>query len=199
MSENKKVTSKEDLEVKKQLIKEERESLQLLLIQGTEDLIVDKGSDKYLDRLNEKVKLISGVEISLNEIRRVITANLQSHPSQFVLDFYIEIYRLMGWKDRDPSSYIKPKEVADITNEVIYGRFSKDILPTLQQMNYYVGFCVRAHRHYQFLNKDGIAQLSTYIDQAISTMKDCETYYQFRIKMFKEYGVPYQTELFRKN
>jgi len=194
--ENKKIVDKAIS--KKELLKEERENLQLLLIQGAENLIQDKFSDKYLDRQNEKIKLISGVEISLKKAREILISIAQNHPTQFDLVFYTEVFKILNL-DGDPSNYFKPREVADFTNEIIYGRFDKNILPTLQRMNNFVGYCVRARKHYHFFNEDGIRNLQIYINQAIVVMQESTSYYEFRIKMFERYKVPYQIQVEFKN
>jgi hypothetical protein len=186
--------SQEHVVSKKQLLQEERENLQLLLIQGAENLINDKFSDKFLDKQNEKIKLISGVEISLKRAREILTFIAQNHPSQFDLDFYISVFRIMNLEG-DPSHYFKDRKVADFTNEVIYGRFDKEILPTLQRMNNYVGYCIRAKHHYQFLNDEGILKLQEYIQEAKDVMNSSTSYYEFRVKMYNLYNVPYQIQM----
>lgn len=179
---------------KKQILIEERESLQLLLIQGAENLIEDKFSDKLLDKRNEKIKLISGSEISIKRAEEILTSIAQNHPSQFNLEFYTAIFRIMNLSG-DPSRYFKDRRVADFTNEVIYGRFDKDVLPTLQRINNYVGYCIRSKRHYQFFNDEGILKLQEYIEDARDLMNNSATYYEFRVKMFELYNVPYQTQI----
>jgi hypothetical protein len=192
---NKEITSNDNLEVNKQLLKQERQTLQQALIELAESKIQNKFSDKNLDRESLKRKLLSG-EITLKQAGSVISYHLKKHPSQFMVEFYAETYRLLGITDKDPAKFFKPKIIADITNETIYGRFDNEVLQTLQQVNFYTGYCIRANKHYQFLNDEGILQLQEFIQQSISLMKSCANYYEFRKAMNREYGISYQTRLF---
>ncbi|AMR33673.1 hypothetical protein A0256_20685 [Mucilaginibacter sp. PAMC 26640] len=184
-----------NLDARKQRIEESRQDLQQWLLKGPDGRILDKGSDRSLDRDNLKHRLLGGGEFSIAEIKKVLSENIQNHPPQFVSDFYIEIFRLLRL-DGNPRDFIKPKEVADFTNQVIYSRFNKEVLPTIQAMNKYVGYCIRLNKNYQYLNNEGVKQLRVYIDQAIETMKESTTHYQFRQSMFKKYNLPYQVDLF---
>jgi hypothetical protein len=200
MSEhNKKTSSKGDLEATNEnLLKiEDKQNLQQLIIQLTEQRVENKFSDKSLDNQLDKIKLLSGVEISIKEIEGVIAANLETYPSKFHQEYFIEMYRINNWKDKNPKDYFKPLIVGKYINETIYSRFNKDVLPTLQQLNPYVGFSIRMHKHYQFLNEAGIAQLENFISDAIRIMKTCDTQYEFRVKLFNEFAVPYQIQLFQ--
>lgn len=114
--------------------------------------------------------------------------------------YYSEIYRLNGWDDLNPNDFIKPMNVAIWTNEIIYGRFYKDVLPAIQIMNPFVpGTCVRWNKNYNYFNNEGIKMLIKYRDEAITIMKTCSTWHEFRVKYGKEYGVTYQGSLFDKN
>lgn len=191
----KEIISNDNLEEKKELLKQDRQTLQQVLIELAESKIHNKFSDKNLDRESLKRKLLSG-EITLKQAGSVISSHLKKHPSQFMVEYYAETYRLLGITDKDPAKYFKPKIIADITNETIYGRFDYEVLQTLQQVNFYTGYCIRANKHYQFLNDDGIFQLQGFIADSIRIMKTCSTYYEFRKAMYNEYGVPYQMQLF---
>ena len=142
----------------------------------------------------EIVEMISGRKLDLS----VLASKPQNYPSQFSQDYYIPVFKILNLTG-DPAEWHKDKAVADFTNEVIYGRYDKDILPTIQLHNKYVGFCVRQHRNYQFLNGRGIEMLKTFIQQAVDTITEIGdgTYYDFRKKMFEKYKLPYQIELFK--
>lgn len=152
---------------------------------------------KPLDRQKkEDIEKILGKSesLSISEVEQYVINSSQKHPPQFYLEFYEEAYRILGIVDKDPKDYIKPRVIADITNETVYGRFDKTVLPSLQQLNKYKGYCLRVDRHYQFLNKEGIKLLQQYIHDAKEVMKTCTTYYDFRKKMGVQYGIPYQAE-----
>lgn len=113
--------------------------------------------------------------------------------------YYLEIYRLKGWEVPDGKIYQKPWVVARYTNEVIYGRFTKDVLQMLQKLNPYVSFCQRRHKHFQWLNSEGKEKVEGYIQDAIGVMEKCTTWYEFRVKHSLEFGVTFQLDLFEDN
>lgn len=183
-------------------VNDEREKLRLLrrdlaqdLIKGPERLIIDRGSDEQLDQLNLVYELLSDGRLDKASLK-IIANEVQRHPSQFYLKYYEELYRLLRI-ERDPKVYYKPRIIADITNEVIYGRFEKSILPSLRIRNNYVAYCIRANKHYQLLTSEGILILQNFISESIEAMIECTDYYQFRLLMFTRHGVPYQTEMYK--
>jgi hypothetical protein len=86
--------------------------------------------------------------------------------------------------------------VAKYTTEVIYGRFTKDIIMAIQLQNPYIGSGIRRFKHFQYLNDAGQKKLEQFIDEAVALMRDSSNWYEFRVKMFQKYGVPYQMDLF---
>jgi len=150
--------------------------------------------DKPRDRQKEQLitQLISGAEI-------VFSDEAENHPSQYPQLLYSEIYRVFKING-DPKEWRKDKKVADFTNEFFYGcRFGKDVLPTLRDRNKYLsyGFCIGARKHYHYFNDKGIYMLKTFIDQTIEVLESCTEEYEFRKKMFEQYQVPLQKDLFR--
>jgi hypothetical protein len=190
----KKKTTKDDLEAKKQQVREERHQLQQLLIQLTEDKIEDKFSDKALDRHNEKIKLISGVEIDL----QVLSKEFQKYDPQYTTEFYAPVFRLLNLSG-DPSSFVDrfQREIAIFKNEVIWSRFPKGQINELRRINKYKGYYTRRFWNYQGLNEKGLALFQLFMQQTIDTMAmpECTTNYEFRKKMFEKFQVPYQIEI----
>jgi len=189
-------------EKKTEIISGQQEGLKVLrrdlaqdLIKGPERLIVDKGSDEQLDQLNLVYELLREGKIDKTSLK-IIANKVQRHPSQFYLKYYEELYRLLVI-DRDPKIYFKPKIIAEITNELIYGRFEKSVLPSLRIRNNYVAYCIRANKHYQLLTSEGILILQQFISQSIDAMMECQDYYQFRLLMYSRHNVQYQKDLFK--
>jgi len=184
--------TKADLEAKKQLVREERNKLQNLLIELTEEKIESKFSDKALDRHNEKIKLISGVEIDL----QVLSKEFQRYDSQYSIDFYGPVFRLLNLSG-DPGCFADrfKKEIAAFKNEVIWSRFPKDQINELRRINKYKGYYTRRFWHYQGLNEQGLALFQVIMQQTIEVMEGCTTNYEFRKKLFEKYQVPYQCKL----
>ena len=190
---NEKQTATKKLSIEERLI--ERDNLQKQLLFATEQKIKDKGSDKSLDREILKIELQGGSIIDLNEINKVISHKLKEYHVMFPRAYYEEMFRLNRWAVTD-NYQTKPHKAAIYTNEIIYGRFSKDILPTLQVINPYVKYCKRQHKHFQFLTDEGQELLKRFIDEAVETMKECDDWYQFRVLLNQKHKVPYQTELY---
>ncbi len=184
----------------KQLLKiAEDEALRQSLLFKTEGLIKDKGSDSSLDILHEKIQLISGVEISISGIRKIISNSLRNYKPKFRLEYYEEIFRLNGWNIEDAKKYYKPKEVALYTNEIIYGRFPKEVLPVIQWKNPFINFTQRANKNFQWLTEDGEIKLLNFIDDSVRVMKTSSEWHEFKVKYANEFGLPFQMSLFDSN
>lgn len=178
---------------------EEQKLEEKLLRQSEMAEIFDRteSRNKKVDRSKEDViiQLVGGGTLDLNVQRSVLAAQLQRHPSQFHIDFYAEVFKILNLSG-DPTFFFKDKAVADFTVELIYGRFLREDFATILSKNKYVGFFRRGHWHYQFLDEKGIAMLQLFIHQAIESMRAATSYYGFRKDMFEKYGVPYQQEIF---
>ncbi|HMK06290.1 MAG TPA: P63C domain-containing protein [Flavobacterium sp.] len=180
---------------------ENREELQQLLLQLTEEKVLTRFSDLHLDRENEILHLLDGSKITVREFRQMqafVTTELQDCGPQFERDFYRHIFRLKGWTYVEGQRE-KPWPVATYTNELIYGRYTKEVLPSLQQLNPYTGNGFRRYYHYQHLTAYGVQKLQEFISDAITVMKECSSWYQFRKEMFTRFGVEYQIDFFEEN
>lgn len=179
---------------------ENKEDLKQLLLKLTEEKVDSQFSDYSLDRANEIIKLRNGSEITLaqiNEQHRNVTSQLQEYMVTFPMEFYREIYRLHGWVITDESLRMRPSVIAKYTIEIIYLRFSKEVLPFLQVMNPMTSFGVRKHKHFQFLTPEGREKLQQFISEGITVMKKCSEWYEFRVRLHAEFGVPFQRDLFK--
>jgi hypothetical protein len=190
---------KDDEKISKKVLKEIRQEQQQLILDLTEQQIVDKFSDKNLDRENEKIKLISGAEISISGFKAYINEMVQQYSPVFPKEFYREIFRLMGWNISESELYLKPPIVGRYTNDIIYGRFPREILPTLQILNPYIRIGMRAVKHFQWFTDNGQQKLKVIIQEAINEMKESNNWYEFRAKYARKYGVPFQLSLFTEN
>lgn len=201
---NKKITKndlKPDEQVKKQLAIEERLKLSQSILEFTELRLPDRFSDKSLDKENEIIQLISGKQTTLKEVKELknyITGLRRSHSKEFIDEWYKEINRLNSWIKPESMLYQKPPIVAVWTNELIYGRFPKEVLPTLQQFNRCTEIGIRPHRHFQYLTEEGLVKLRTYINESIEMMKVSNTWSEFRFNYTKKFGLPFQLSLFAK-
>lgn len=176
---------------------EEAEALRLQLMQGPESLIQRKQTDRSLDHRIEKVELLGGKIINLRELQDYLDGMIHDYGVMFKQNFYKQIFRLNGWKMPECAKIKeKPSIVAVYTNDFIYGRFPKEILPKLQGNNQFNEIGVRMYRHFQFLSEEGAKKLETFIEDAVAIMERCTTWDEFVKEHAKAYGFPFQTSLF---
>jgi hypothetical protein len=191
--------TKFNTEVEREVKISERQETKQYILELTEKGIKENFSDASLDRENEKIKLIRGTEISIAEIKKTIAEFAGPYSPVFTIEteYYFEIYRLLKWKVEDAKQYYKPPIIGKYTNEIIYHRFSNDILPALQYLNPYIkNTWSREYRHFQWLTEDAKKQVEIFIGEAVQIMKTCDTWYEFRVKYFVKYGVPFQIDAF---
>lgn len=181
----------------KEVSKQSRE--QQLLLAGMLILGADEQAKqaRELKRKREQtvVELNSGIKITIGEINAIVSGNASDYLPMFPnnIPFFSEINRLSDIKF-DPTEYIKPLFVGEIICAIIYGRFDKSVLPTLRAVNPAYTNGIRPRKLYHYLTPEGLALLAQYRDEAIEVMKSSSTMYEFRQKLYKQYGVPYQME-----
>jgi len=191
----KKTTLKKTVEqLRKQ---DEAAELRKQLTIGPDLLIEKKSTDEALDRRLEKIELINGESIDLKKLRDYIDGKIAKYSKRFGQEFYHQIFRLNGWVI--PASGVishKPGVVGQITVEIIYGRFPKEVLPELQQYNKYDEIGMRMYKHFQLLSDDAVKKLDVFILDSVSLMKECKHWDQFVRKHAEKYGHPFQASLF---
>ncbi|WP_422361921.1 P63C domain-containing protein [Reichenbachiella sp.] len=177
-----------------------REDLKGSFLTKVEQLVKDELSDKKFDRESLKIELRSGIVLNADTID-FVTNKLQDYTTKFPQDYYREIFRLnrhRGLEWQIPESGLisqKPHIVGKWTNEIIYSRFGKEVLPVLELYNPYISIGIRKYKHHQFLDEDGLIKLEQFINESIDVMKKSNDWYDFRIKLYAEHNVPYQLEL----
>lgn len=178
---------------------EEKDQLKSLILRKTEEKTKNRFSNEELDIKSEKQKL-SETKPRLEDLWRLTSVNntLRRTPSDyeaiFTQEYYQQIYRLNGWT-YSGKIYKKPHKVAIYTSEVIYHRFSSEILPILRMVNPTFVFGYRKFKHHQYLTSGARIKLSQFISEATNLMMDCSNWYEFRIRYYHAYGVPYQIKL----
>lgn len=173
------------------------ESLKRFILEQTESLVKDKFSDKELDAENEKRRLLSSIEDiwKVKHLDNQILREPSDYKVIFKQEYYQQIYRLNSWPYEGSISNKKWK-VGRYTNEIIYYRFSNEVLPLLRIINPYILPGIRKNKHHQFLTDESRIKLELFINQAISLMIECNDWNEFRIKYCTRYNVPYQLRLF---
>lgn len=165
------------------------------LVEGPELRVKQKSSKEAKEAEFERLALLAMGQIS-NEIKNFVLITAKMYKATFPQVYYKEMFRLKGWKIEGTSIYRKPWLVAKYTVEVIYGRFTKDILMAIELQNPYIVQGVRGFKHFQYLNEKGQNKLEQFIYEAVEVMKDSSSWYEFRVKMFDLYKLPYQMDLF---
>ncbi len=175
------------------------------LQQSLFDKVEEKVDDSILEGLNREILkshlLIGGKEIDLSKIG-VFSKQVNAYEPRVPQKYYREIFRLNKgngdiWKIPEGKIAHKPNIVGKWTKEIIYNRFDKRVLPSLEHLNPYERIGLRRLKHFQFLNKDGLLKFDKFIEEAIQVMEKCDNWYSFRVKLHEEHGVPYQTDLFK--
>jgi hypothetical protein len=176
---------------------QERNLLSAFLIRGADELMKE-ALERKKKREEEEFELRSGVKISIRQINDFVTANRQPYTPMFPnsVPFFVEMYRLLGWHDKNPHEYIKPAIVGDYINQLLYDRFKREVRPALQVLAMPGG--IRLHKFFQFLNSDGQRKLEEFRDEAIELMKQCTTWYEFRVKYGNQNGLPVQKKMFEE-
>lgn len=186
---------KEVVKAKREVSQQSKEQQLLLagmLIQGADEL-AQEARERKRKRKEEVVELSSGFKITIGEITSIVSGKFFDYMPMFPnnIPFFSEISRLSEVKF-DPKKYTKPAFVGKIIREIIYGRFDKSVLPALKAVNPTYTNGIRPRKLYHYLTLDGIILLEQFRDEAIEVMKTCSSMYEFRQKLFQQYGVPYQ-------
>jgi hypothetical protein len=153
------------------------------------------------DRELEIHQLQNGTSFTLKGIKNLINELAGDYEPMFHnrKPFFKLMYKLCGWDNLDPTSFIKPPIVAVYIKKYIYARFGPDVLPTLlNKDNPFVSGYIKKYKLFQFLNDEGLAMLEGFIQDAIDEMNTCKDWYEFELKYTAKYDLPVQLRAFEK-
>jgi hypothetical protein len=176
--------------------KKNQDLIKRFIIDQTESKVKNRFSDKELDAENEKRKILETIE-DLWKIKNIGTQVLKKpadYESIFTQEYYIEMFRLNNWNYQGVIAE-KPWQAGRYTNEIIYYRFSQEVLPFLRIVNPFVIPGFRRYKHHQYLTPGARNELSKFISQATEMMREFSDWDSFRIEYCKRYNVPYQLKL----
>lgn len=163
------------------------------------DELAEESYKRKLRIEKEVYELRNGESTSIykekEKIRLLIENTPQNYQPKFS-QFFNELGRLDNWSVEEMRSYHKPPIAAKTINEIIYGRFPKEVIEHIQAKNPYIKYCTREHKNYYFLTEEGVVLLERFIEDAVMVMKSSNTVYEFRNKHFEFFGVGFQTNLF---
>lgn len=175
--------------------KENKELLKKYIIDQTESKVKDKFSNKELDSENEKRQILDTIENlwEINKADSKILTKPADYEVIFTQEYYQEMFRLNNW-DYKGAIAEKPWKAGRYTNEIIYDRFSLEVLPFLRLVNPFIIPGVRKHKHHQYLTTGSRNELKKFISQATELMKKYTYWNEFKIAYCKMYNLPYQLE-----
>lgn len=150
---------------------EDRHILPVLLIQRTEEEVAKQYSDNALDRENEKIQLLNGVETSWKELKeahlklkRYISEKIRDWEPTFGEELYRQWRKLNGWNMNSKS---RPMIFAAYTVRDIYGSLPKEIYETLEPINEFLYPGVRKYRYCRLVTEECHEQVREIIKSAI--------------------------------
>tara|TARA_R110002050_G_scaffold171113_2_gene303102 strand:+ start:8227 stop:8817 length:591 start_codon:yes stop_codon:yes gene_type:complete len=170
-----------------------KEEIQSLLFE-TESLIPVKDNDREL----EKFQLRNGTITSIKEVKDIIRGMARDYDPMFPnkKPFFSLMFNLNGWTDLNPNSFVKPPICAVWIKQYVYGRFDREVLPSLlaKENPIIVGY-VKKYKLFQFLNDEGLLLLEVYIQDVIDVMKISRDWNDFEEKYVKLYDLSVQLKL----
>ena len=170
-----------------------KEEIQSLLFE-TESLIPVKDNDREL----EKFQLRNGTITSIKEVKDIIRGMARDYDPMFPnkKPFFSLMFNLNGWTDLNPNSFVKPPICAVWIKQYVYGRFDREVLPSLlaKENPIIVGY-VKKYKLFQFLNDEGLLLLEVYIQAVIDVMKISRDWNDFEEKYVKLYDLSVQLKL----
>lgn len=173
--------------------KKNQDLIKRFIIDQTESKVKNRFSNKELDAENEKRRILETIE-DLWKIKNIDSRILKKpaeYEAIFTQDYYKEMFRLNNWSYQGIIAE-KPWQAGRYTNEIIYFRFSQEVLPFLRIVNPFVIPGIRKYKHHQYLTSGARIELSKFIYQATELMKEFDDWDSFRIEYCKRYNVPYQ-------
>lgn len=176
------------------------------ILKLTEQKVDNRLSDQNLDKSREIITLLGGAKTSLYELiqankslKKFFAKRRREHELTFIPEIYDEWRRLRGWDKNPHAKHHKPMVFAQYTKMYIYGRFPREILPLLEELNDFIVPGIRPARHFQYLSKSQYKRVKEFIKDVIAVAKTCNDMYEFDLKYAKQFGRPFQMSLFRDN
>ena len=152
--------------------------------------ITERGSDKGLDKLSLKVKLICGREFMLSDY---IANEMAKHHTKFFKDWYYRLADLLGIPRSAMDAYIKPEFVRLFTIQFVYARFPYLLLRSLRKRKRKSKI---KGKLFQYLKKDVSENLDKIINDVYEIMGVSKNLPDFKKNYGDKYQMYYEVELF---
>lgn len=192
-----KLSSEELKQVQLLQEKKNEDKLKRFILEQTDAKDKDRFSDKEIDVEILKRKLVDTID-DLWKIKNLdlkIRKKPMDYETIFTQEYYQEMFRLNNWEYQGIIAE-KPWQAGRYTKQIIYYRFSQEVLPFLQIINPCIIPGFRKFKHHQYLTAGSRIELSKFIEQAVELMRQCSDWNEFRIKYCAIYNVPYQLKFF---
>lgn len=133
--------------------------------------LVDEATGFQIDRERDELHRLLSVYLSEERL---------AWAKRFPNEFYKQVYRLKGWKW--PVGKAKTPYLGHITNDIVYDRLPKGVLPKLRELNPVQEESKRRKfKHHQFLSQDvGQPDLRDHILQILPIMKISKDWKAFK-------------------
>lgn len=165
--------------------------------------LIKARAEREEQKKHELVEL-RGTILTVGEVQRLVSVDPSPYKPEFSYSesaYFKELYR-QYYPERDYKEYPKPWYMSQLFRDLIYGRFDRTILPTLDKLNPMLsGTNARKRKLFQHLNTAGKDELRQYRDETVKVAESCPDGqpYEFRKRLYVAYGVPYQLDFFEKN
>jgi hypothetical protein len=179
-----------DEKLKEILKQQEQQELQF----GADSLLPQRPLDKKL----EIHSLSSGKLFTIKGIEDLITSAANEYFPMFPNSnpFFKTMFKLCGWNDLNPNDFVKPHIVAYYIKKYIYGRFDREVLPTLMKKdNPLVKWHIRKYKLSQFLKEEGLILMEGYIQDANRVMEVSKDWYDFELRYTSEFKLSVQLKI----
>jgi hypothetical protein len=110
---------------------------------------------------------------------------------RFPDEFYIELFRLRGWKYEDLGYRKRPPVVGKYTDDLVYTRLAPGVLQKLRELNPKTESGHRAAKHHQWLTEDhGVPELRDHLSGVVTLMRVSPSWRNFLRLLNRAYPKP---------
>lgn len=132
-----------------------------------------------------------------NALEQILARFLSDHRLEwaktFPDEFYIEMFRLRGWKYEDLGFRSRPPVVGHFTNDIIYERLAPGVLERLKELNPRGGGGARMAKHHQWLSSDyGVPELRNHLSGVLALMRAAPNWRVFMSLVNRSFPKPGQ-------
>lgn len=145
----------------------------------------EQHQDEYLDFLSQKIVLIGGRELTVEDCIRTV---FEKYEPRFPRLYFTEVARLHGLPESVVDTYRKTIEFPTTNLECLYARFPIKVQKRLKQVCKWSSIpFVRKQKFFQWLTPQACELLDSYIQDFLDMSKNHETYSSFKVAWKEAY------------